>query len=515
MVPTKETAMSRQYELTWVKKRALWRKVYHGRTYIVSCKQLAEECGPVPENKEGSYPFAKRWWAAKKEALDGANRRMPRPLLPMEDLAAAVLGKRGPLDEQDVGTLLTLDTVVKASSIKDLEVIVQIDKDGNIAAIWPSDLGRLRGPEDKLIASVYETGNHVVKQLLNGQPMPDHMAKALPSARLQQVHNSVAGLRGEATAPADQTVEHFKDEWLRKKKAEVVPDRYANCERWIAEFVKHVGAAADVKSINAGTLDSFYTYCREQIKAREADDEKGWSAAWAQDVFRAAKSFVRWLSDTEKIDPPRNLSHPFRFDVVPEEPDPWTVEEVKTVLGLAKGPLRLYLLLALNCGYGSKDIADLRPDEVNLKAGVIDRYRSKAKKYKSRRKLAFALWPPTLSLLRQYAGQGERLLTTETGTPLRSDGRRDNIATKFVRFRERHIRKVLPGFSRTFYSLRKTSATLIGQQFGLEYARYFLNQSPRAGGVAEMHYVKLSPEKLAEAVRWLGQQLAIVEQPSP
>ena len=104
------------------------------------------------------------------------------------------------------------------------------------------------------------------------------------------------------------------------------------------------------------------------------------------------------------------------------------------------------------------------------------------------------------------------MLTTEKGTPLRGDGHRDVIADKFEHFRERHIRKALPGFDHSFYESRKTSATLIGQQFGLEYARYFLNQSPRAGGVAETNYVKLSPEKLAEAVTWLGRELGLVSE---
>ena len=101
------------------------------------------------------------------------------------------------------------------------------------------------------------------------------------------------------------------------------------------------------------------------------------------------------------------------------------------------------------------------------------------------------------------------MLTTEKGTPLRGDGHRDVIADKFEHFRERHIRKVLPDFDHTFYELRSTSSTLIGQQFGLGYARYFLNQSPSAGGIAETHYVKLSHEKLAEAVDWLGRQLGL------
>jgi hypothetical protein len=100
-------------------------------------------------------------------------------------------------------------------------------------------------------------------------------------------------------------------------------------------------------------------------------------------------------------------------------------------------------------------------------------------------------------------------LATKNGTPLRGVGRRDVIASNFEKFRDRHIRKVLPDFDHSFYELRSTAATLIGQQFGLEYARYFLNQSPRAGGVAETNYVKLSHERLAEAVDWLGRQLGL------
>ena len=100
------------------------------------------------------------------------------------------------------------------------------------------------------------------------------------------------------------------------------------------------------------------------------------------------------------------------------------------------------------------------------------------------------------------------------GTPLRGTGRLDYVANKFEHFRERHIRKVLPGFDHTFYDLRKTSATLIGDKLGEEYASYFLGHSPGARGVVS-RYNNLSPEKLAklaEAVDWLGRQLGLVGQ---
>jgi hypothetical protein len=225
--------------------------------------------GPVPETKEGSYPFAKCWWVTKKAEVDAARRPKQRPLLPLEDLAAAAIGKRGPLDGQDVAVLLARKTIHEASRHKELEVIVHVDKDGN-ATVWPAKLGLL-SEEERLEVAVDETGSYVVQQLSLGKLPPDHMEKALPPARVQQVQDSVAGLRGVATTPTDRTVEHFKNEWLRKKKAEVVPERYDNYERWMAEFVNRVGPTSDIESINAGTLDSFYTYCRGRVKEREND----------------------------------------------------------------------------------------------------------------------------------------------------------------------------------------------------------------------------------------------------
>ena len=47
--------MPRKAEMTWVPSRRLWRKVYDGRVYTVSCKQLVEQGhNLLSETKEGS-----------------------------------------------------------------------------------------------------------------------------------------------------------------------------------------------------------------------------------------------------------------------------------------------------------------------------------------------------------------------------------------------------------------------------------------------------------------------------
>src|SRR6516164_2428094 len=85
--------MARVFHMTWVPSRRGWMKEYQGKKYAVSCSQLTERFGlPVLETKEGSYSLANRWWQEKKESINAANRPAVRPLLPLEDLAAASQG---------------------------------------------------------------------------------------------------------------------------------------------------------------------------------------------------------------------------------------------------------------------------------------------------------------------------------------------------------------------------------------------------------------------------------------
>ena len=169
--------MARVYHMTWVPSRRGWMKEYRGKKYAVSCRQLN-----VPESKAESYQAANSWWAAKKAELDAASQPKLRPLLPLEDLAAAI-GVQGPLDKQGVALLRALEAIRNAEGNNDPKVIVRFDKDGN-ATVWPAKWGSLL-PEELPATAVAATGNYIVQKLLEGQGLPDHIAKGLPPPRVQ------------------------------------------------------------------------------------------------------------------------------------------------------------------------------------------------------------------------------------------------------------------------------------------------------------------------------------------
>jgi hypothetical protein len=57
---SEDSSMPRNYGLTWVEGRKLWRKVYKGHVYTISCRQLGLSEGA--SNKVGSYQAANAWW---------------------------------------------------------------------------------------------------------------------------------------------------------------------------------------------------------------------------------------------------------------------------------------------------------------------------------------------------------------------------------------------------------------------------------------------------------------------
>jgi integrase len=158
----------------------------------------------------------------------------------------------------------------------------------------------------------------------------------------------------------------------------------------------------------------------------------------------------------------------------------------------------------LNTGSGSKDIADLRNEELDLDAGTIHRFRSKAGKYTTRRKVLYTLWPCTISLLRKFRCEGELVLRSEGGTTLWRSNRVDLITGQFMR-----LRKTIPVFRRTFYDLRATGSSAIAGKYGLEMVDLYTAHAAR--GQSEERYVSSDAmmPSLQEALLWLGKELGV------
>jgi hypothetical protein len=202
--------------MTWVSPpRAYWRKAYRGKVYTISCRELG-----VEKTKEGSYQAANAWWQQKKAEIDTASVPVRRPALPLEDLVAACEGKEsGFLDRSDVLKILFRDSMKKVREYSRFEALLEArENDETLEENEYED--RLPADPDaskrKAIRLVF--GELLVKHLIDGEPLPEQLARILPVARVQQVEASLVELRGESSAPADRTVKHFNGRCLERKK---------------------------------------------------------------------------------------------------------------------------------------------------------------------------------------------------------------------------------------------------------------------------------------------------------
>jgi len=170
---------------------------------------------------------------------------------------------------------------------------------------------------------------------------------------------------------------------------------------------------------------------------------------------------------------------------------------------------RLYLLLMLNCGMYQNDIAELKSDEINWKAGTITRERSKTRE-RHGPVVTYKLWPETFALLKKHRATGELALTTGEGKPLvrywLEEGkmrRYDAIQSAWSRpAGKMGLKKIRLGMKH----LRKTSASLLGQHSQFKYyATHFHADSPR--NMTEKHYVTPSDEEFFLSLDWLRSQI--------
>lgn len=501
--------MARVYHMTWIPSRRGWMKEYKGRKYAISCRQLG-----VQETKDSSYQAANAWWEAKKAEIDAADRPQPfRPLLPLEDLAASTLGIAGPLDGEDVNLILGLETAY-AEQQSGREEIVRVNKDGSVVQwSWPNQSEAPSRFEDRLALAVRMAATRIVTKLLEGE-IPVELT-SLPPARLQQVQDSIAGVRGEPAAPSERTIKAHSVAWLAVQEkmvaaGQITAARVNNVRMALTHFTRWLGETADIASIDATKLQGFYEYCLTQVAARRKDKKAGWSLPFAKEVFAVSRSWLKWLAEQGTIDPPRNLASRFRFGNAVKKIATWTVDEVRHVIEEAPGKLKLALLLMVNCGMTQQDVSDLLDDEVDWTQGTITRRRSKTKNNENVPVVTYRLWPVTWQLLQQYRSGTDRVLLTESGKPyvrnemvngklVKADGFTSNYA---------HLKRRLK-FTKPMKQLRKTAATLLESHevYG-RFKHYFLGHSPRS--IADRYYAAPDQGLFDKAVWWLGQQLGQV-----
>ena len=312
--------------------------------------------------------------------------------------------------------------------------------------------------------------------------------------------------------PHDKTVEGSVERYLahHKERAEsgaVSPGRYGNIKRGAESFRDFVGGGKDFTVIDETILRKYYSHQRESIA------NGGSKASSARDIASDANQYIRWLWKEGAIDQlPRNLGDS-EIVVPTDEIKVFSNREIEQLWMAASQRMRLFILLALNCGMTQKDISDLKPSEVNWKAGTISRKRSKTQNHKSTPTITYRIWPETLKILKKLQAKNSKshVLLNNNGTPYRTEKintKGNPIKVDIIGKDFNKLKKACEVTGRSFINLKKTSRSLL--EDNKEYqaiAELLVGRAPRT--VSERHYAKPATNWLAEATGWLREALEV------
>jgi integrase len=270
-------------------------------------------------------------------------------------------------------------------------------------------------------------------------------------------------------------------------------------------FLNWVGPATAVDAIDGKKWLDWYNYLSGAVASGK------WKNSHADRIFAVSKRFILFLYEMELCERPRNLDNKnMSFETPPTSIVIWTADEIRKFRATATGQTRLHVLLMLNCGFVGKDISDLRQDEVDWKAGIITRKRSKTRKEADVPVVRYKLWGQSFDLLKEYRSTDpETVLLTTSGKKWIEEHqgggeyhRSDKVASNFKYLLKR------AKFHKPPKALRATAASKLAESPQFKYyVTYFLGHSPRS--VAEKHYVRPTDAEFFKALAWLETALGM------
>ena len=282
---------------------------------------------------------------------------------------------------------------------------------------------------------------------------------------------------------------------------------YDSIHYHMTDFRKWVDPFAKIEDLDEALWERYCLHLAKQVTDGKI------AAATRKGHQGAVRAFIHNRWERRLIELPRNLLNRNLSPPLPlKEVRPFTVEEVKQLLGEAAELTQLYILLMLNCGMYPVDIALLRQDEVDWDAGRIIRKRTKTRDRSANvPKVDYRLWQKTFDLLRKYHSKSPELVLVDAdGAPLWQYTETNGKVRKIT-----HIQNAYRALMRTtklpeeqrkpLKALRKTPSSMLENhaEYG-RYAEYFLGEAPKT--VASRHYIKPSQEQFDKAVKWLGEQ---------
>lgn len=411
--------MPYRLELTWIAHAKRWRKRYQGQTYY-----LKTACNGR-KDREG-YLAALQEWQRLKAFLDGLGPSpyTERGVLIPEGQTAVMAYAPSPALVQPSGQTQAVNGHARKSV-----AFEPASPPANSPFILGVGIGGFN-PE------------LVVKNGPNNPHLGERRIRVLADTWLEYRHKLAE--RGELS------LKQWADD---KAKLQVFSDFL------LANFP----TALFIDQIDAPILNLYRDKQWEFVEHAKAEHRI--SKATLKKRLDTLAKWLNWLVDQNILaELPKDLRTFGRVKLDKPKPVFWSVDEVKKLADLATERTRLYLILALNCGYTQKDIATLEASMVDWQTGIVTRDRHKtgvASKAK--------LWPSTLALLAKHRSKKTSgpLLLGESGKPLYAEQVNENgklISIDNIRLAfDRLLKRAELTDGRSFKHLRKTSANLIEQ----------------------------------------------------
>jgi Phage integrase family. len=213
----------------------------------------------------------------------------------------------------------------------------------------------------------------------------------------------------------------------------------------------------------------------------------------------------------------------YKISELPGSPKLIPLDDVRSLYQDASPLMKLFILLALNCGCGQGEIGKIEKGEYDPAQGRITRRRSKTERHKNAPVVSYRLWNRTQKLLEEQLeiqktvtpqkGYENYLLWNDKGVPFWYESNKggkynknDYITTMFQKLLidMREEDKNFPTY--TFYQFRKTGASVIYNNKEFHFlSSLWLGHSPKT--TAERHYQRPDVDILDECLIWMEQHL--------
>ena len=293
-------------------------------------------------------------------------------------------------------------------------------------------------------------------------------------------------------------------------------DYYRDCER----LVKFFGRSREVESITREDIKKLRAYLARDVNPKTLDGRVG-----------VTRSIFKFAYEEELIDKPirfgKDLRRPDRRTIRRSRAESGRIHffaaEIRTLLEASPPQLRAMILLAVNCGLGNRDVAQLPANCVDLEHGWIDYPRGKTGVQRR-----CPLWPETVEAINAVTQRSTKplakrhpeaeglLFVTRKGhrfvrtTPkVSADGRpyvieHDAIATTLRRIMDR-CGLSIRGLG--FYGLRRSFETIGGETGNQVAVDHIMGHAPTASDMAAVyrqHVAESALRQVTDHVRcWL------------